>query len=114
VRAVLTSMRTSFAAIALGSCVAFAADPNAIAPELWDRPRTARSVLEQPAVQQAVRSYLQRENVRLVIHYPDGQEALLYAEELRSWLIALAVDGQLITLRPDRNRGAPLSIVATP
>ena len=113
-RAVLTSMRTALAVFVLWPCGAFAADSSAIAPELWDRPRTARSVLEQPAVRQAMRVYLQRENVRLVIHYPDGQEALLYAEELRSWLIALAVDGQSITLRPDRNRTAPLSIVATP
>ena len=90
--------------------MAAAAETATVPPDLWDRPRSARVLLEHPAVQQAVRAYLREAGRKIVIHYPAGQEPLLYAEELRSWLISLAVNGDDITLRPDRNRGEPLTL----
>ena len=93
--------------------MAAAAETVTVPPDLWDRPRSARVLLDHPAVQQAVRAYLGQAGRKLVIHYPAGQEPLLYAEELRSWLISLAVSGDDITLRPDRNRGEPLTLEVT-
>jgi hypothetical protein len=81
-----------------------------VAPELWDRPRSAAAILGEPAVQSAVRASLAHPDARIVIHHPAGQDGALNAEELRSWLIALAVDGRHILLIPDRNRGDPLTI----
>jgi hypothetical protein len=106
----LRSLRMFAAAASLCAFAAAAAEKYTVPPDLWDRPRSARTVLDQPAVQQAVRGYLDKSGRRLVIHHPAGQEALLYAEELRSWLIALAVDGGDITLRADRNRGESLTL----
>ncbi len=87
-----------------------AAQTVAIAPELWDRPRSGAAILEQPAVQQAVRAYLQAPGAQLVIHHPAGQETMLYAEELRSWLIALALDPDRIVIRADLPHGDPLKL----
>lgn len=69
-----------------------AADILVVPPELWDRPRSARVVLEQPAVKQALQQHLAQSGSRLVIHHGLGQEPLVQAEELRRWLMALAVD----------------------
>ncbi len=110
----LRSMCVLAAAAASWCAAAAAAETQTVPPELWDRPRSARSVLDQPAVQQAVRGYLAAPGRRLVIHHAAGQEPLLYAEELRSWLIALAVSGEDISLRADRNRGEPLMLELTP
>ena len=87
-----------------------AAEQLAVAPELWDRPRSARSVLEQPAVREAVRAYLAQAGSRLVIHHGYGQDPLLQAEELRAWLMALAVDAARIELLGDVKSGESLKI----
>ncbi len=110
----LRSRPKAILAVMLCLCAfAAAAETYTIPAELWDRPRTGRVLLEQPAIRQAVRGYLEHAGRRLVIHYPAGQEPLLYAEELRSWLIALAVEGEHIALKPDRQRGEPLTLEVT-
>jgi len=78
--------------------------------ELWDHPRSGQAVLDQPAVKQAVNAYLARPGTNLVIHHAVGQEPLLQAEELRAWLMALAVDGEGVSLRSDLKSGEPLRI----
>ncbi len=81
-----------------------------VAPDLWDRPRVARAVLDQPAVRQALDLYLARPGARLVIHHGYGQDPLLQAEELRMWLMALAVDGARVSLINDVRPREPLKI----
>jgi hypothetical protein len=81
-----------------------------VAPDLWDRPRSARAVLEQPAVRQALEQYLARPAARLVIHHGYGQDPLLQAEELRMWLMALAIDGARVSLINDVRLHEPLKI----
>lgn len=81
-----------------------------VAPELWDRPRSARAVMEQPAVRQALDRYLTRPAARLVIHHGYGQDPVLQAEELRMWLMALAVDGARVNLINDVRPQEPLKI----
>ncbi len=107
----MAALRRSLAATVLLVPVAHAAAQTvAIAPELWDRPRSGATILEQPAIQQAVRAYLQAPGAQLVIHHAAGQESMLYAEELRSWLIALALDPDRIAVRPDLPHGDPLKL----
>ena len=82
----------------------------AVAPELWDRPRSALSVLGEAAVKQAVNGYLARPAARIVIHHGAAQESMLQAEELRSWLVALALEPQRVGLRGGLKAGAALRI----
>jgi hypothetical protein len=72
-----------------------------LAPELWDRPRSAQAVMAQPAVQQVVAAYQAGSAARIVIIHGPRQETLLQAEELRAWLVALAVDSARLQLRVD-------------
>lgn len=89
---------------------AHAADGWVVPRELWDRPRTARLVAEQPAVKHAVGAYLAESGAQLVIHHGLGQEPLLQAEELRAWLMALAVEGARIRLISDLNPSEPITL----
>lgn len=78
--------------------------------ELWDRPRTGQAVLEQPAIHGAVNAYLEHEGSHLVVHHGPRQESLLLAEELRAWLVALAVEPSRVTLQNDLKIDEPLQV----
>lgn len=96
--------------IAGAALLASANETYTVAPELWDRPRTGSALMEQPSLKQAVNAYLARPGARLVIHHAAGQEPLLQAEEVRAWLIALAVEPGSVSLRSDLKSGEPLKI----
>ncbi|HEX2830726.1 MAG TPA: hypothetical protein VHP37_30605 [Burkholderiales bacterium] len=85
-----------------------------VPPELWDRPRTARAVLDQENVRRAVAAALAKPEARIVIHHGPGQEPLVQAEELRSWLAALAIDSRRTVLRADAAPGASITLEITP
>ena len=97
------------AAVAL-SAASSLAQSFVVPPELWDRPRSGRAVLEQPALRQAVHVYLERPGSRLVVHHAVAQESRLAAEELRSWLVALAIEPERVLLRGDLPRREPLKV----
>ena len=85
-----------------------------VPPELWDRPRTARAVLDQESVRRAVAAALARPEAQIVIHHRPGQEPLVQAEELRSWLAALAIDSRRTVLRADAAPGTSITLEITP
>jgi len=82
--------------------------------ELWERPRTGRAVLEQENVRQTVLAALAKPESQIVIHHGTAQEFLLHAEELRSWLGALAIDPRRVVLRSDLTAEGPLKIEIVP
>lgn len=95
----------------LGACSSLAlGQAHDVPADLWDRPRTGSSVTGAESIKRAVVAALAQPDAQIVIHHPGGQEPLLQAEELRSWLGALAIDTRRIVLRSDLAAGAPLSI----
>lgn len=92
------------------AAVVGAAQTFVVPPELWDRPRGGRAVIGQPAVRQAVGAHLAQPGSRLVVRHGIGQESLLAAEELRTWLVALAVEPSRISLRNDLQPSEPLRL----
>jgi len=107
-------VRASRYAIAIGVLAALpgvvAAQGFVVPFEFWDHPRTGRAVLEQPAVREAVRMHLQQEGSRLLLHHGPTQESRLLADELRAWLLALALDSSRIALQNDLKLAEPLRI----
>ena len=91
-------MRIGIAVAVLGTA-ALSATAADVTAELWDRPRSAQTVMAQPAVRQAVAACLAKGSVRIRVVHGPRQEAQLQAEELRAWLIALAVDGDRVQLQ---------------
>lgn len=100
----MSTLRRVAAVAALPYCAA--AGAAQVAPELWDRPRSAAAVMAQDAVRQAVAGYHAQAGSRLIIVHAARQEAQFQAEELRSWLTALAIDSARIELRADPAVGA--------
>ena len=111
----MSTLARALAAMVLGvlSCTA-AAQTYEVPSELWDRPRTARTVASHENVKRAVTALLAQPEARLVIRHPTGQESLLQAEELQSWLSALAIDTRRILLRSDLSAGAPMQMEVQP
>ena len=103
----LVAVASSLAALAC------AAQTFVVPPELWDRPRSSKAVMEQPAVRQAVSAWLAQPGARLVLRHGPGQESLLAAEELRAWLAALAIEPARIELRGDLKASEPLRMDVT-
>jgi hypothetical protein len=81
-----------------------------VPPALWDRPRTGKAVLEQPVLRQAVAAAMAAPESALVIHHAGDGEAAVQAEELRAWLMALAIDASRIRLAGDRKPREPLVV----
>ena len=94
------------------ACASFAsaAQSFVVPPELWDRPRSGAAVLAQPAIRQAIDRCLALPGSRIVVRHAPAQDPLLAAEELRSWLVALALEPARITLRGDLQGSEPLRI----
>ena len=90
-----------------------------ITAEDWARPRTGESLVRMPALKHTVRDYLDQKSAqksnqkgsqndrrgqRISIRHPRGEEGVLWAEELRGWLIALGIPYADITVSPQSSR----------
>ena len=59
--------------------------------EAWARPRDGQTVARMSPLPELISSWSESDGQRLLIRYPGGEEGLLWAHELRSWLVALGV-----------------------
>lgn len=66
----------------------------------WARPRHGDWLVRQPALAAAIEQLQQSPTSRLQIHYPGGDEGVLWAEELQAWLVALGVVSERIERLP--------------
>ena len=64
----------------------------------WARPRSGEVIVEFNAVRAAVNYWDKVENAILVIRYPGEDSGVLWAAELRDWLISLGVPSDYIRL----------------
>jgi hypothetical protein len=78
--------------------------------ELWEQPRSGNAVLAQPVLRECVQGYLAQPASRILIHHHRSEESQLQAEELRAWLVALAVEAARIELVQDLKLNQSLSI----
>ena len=77
-----------------------ASGPWTIGDEVWDRPRSADVIRTLPAVRAAVAALAGTARGSLVIRHAGGQNSGLRAEELRHWLVALAVEPGRLEIAP--------------
>jgi len=84
-------------------CLAAAAPVQSadLGPELWDRPRSAQAILAHPQLREAVAQLQAKPAARLRLAHGTRAETQAQAEELRAWLIALAVEPSRLMLRAD-------------
>jgi hypothetical protein len=70
--------------------------------------------LSQENVKSIVAAALAQPDAQILIHHARGQEPQIQAEELRSWLGALAIDTRRIALRNDLGAGASIKMEVMP
>jgi hypothetical protein len=104
------SLRGLLLLICGAHCPAVLAQAADVPPDLWDRPRTGALVLGHESLKRVVVAALAEPDARIVIHHPAGQEPQIQAEELRSWLGALAIDPRRIVLRGDLGSGTTMKM----
>jgi hypothetical protein len=113
------AVRATLLLFSLTAAIAPAAEPvstpsGAIPYELWDRPRSGRALLAVPAVRDAMAALLARAHARLRIRHPAGVEGVLQAEELRTWLIAHAIEPGRLVLQAEPGARQPLQLEIVP
>ncbi len=64
-----------------------------LSADTWAQPRDGRSVAQMAPLPELAAAWLRQPGQRIVVRYPGGEEGLLWAHELRSWLIALGIPG---------------------
>jgi hypothetical protein len=99
-----------------------------ITADQWARPRSGESLVQMPALKRTVRDYLgqiagrddeqggsrnTRRDQRIRIRHPRGEEGVLWAEELRGWLIALGIPSTDIAMSPDSTRVDAIELAVT-
>ena len=93
-----------------------------ITAEDWARPRSGESLVRMPALKRTVRDYLDQKRKssqkdqrgqRISIRHPRGEEGVLWAEELRGWLVALGIPSADITVSPASNRIDAVELAVT-
>lgn len=71
-----------------------------ITAEQWARPRSGDSIVKLPGLDALVEATERDAASRLVIRFAGGDEGSLWAEELRSWLVALGLPSARVALEP--------------
>lgn len=66
----------------------------------WARPRSGEYILSLPAVTAVVAKFQEKAGHHITIRYPGGEEGILWAAELRDWLVALGIASSHIALLP--------------
>ncbi len=74
------------------------ADTRVLTLAEWSVPRNGGTVLAMPPLRETIAELTRRPETSLLLRYPGGEAGTLWAEELRAWLVALAVDPQRIEL----------------
>jgi hypothetical protein len=92
-------LRHLLAVLLLAPGVALADGPFILDAAEWARPRSGEAVAAMPTVREAVHIWSQTPSAALAIRHPRGEAGVLWAEELRDWLVALGVPSAGIDLR---------------
>ncbi len=101
--------------MSISMAVCSAESVQVITAEDWARPRSGESLVRIPALKRTVRDYLNQKSnqessqndqrgQRIFIRHPRGEEGVLWAEEVRGWLVALGLPSTDIALNRESSR----------
>ncbi len=102
-------MRNGAVTLLLGS-TALQAGQWTVPADFWFTPRSAQIILQQPDIRAAVNDFLQQPGSLLRLHHAPGDESAMQADELRYWLMSLALDGKRIQLQADLPPNQPIKL----
>ncbi|NIV21427.1 MAG: hypothetical protein GWN54_12820 [Gammaproteobacteria bacterium] len=94
---------------------AAASDYQWIVPaDEWARPRDGARVVSLAPLRDSAVEWMREPDQRLVIRYPGGEEGVLWAGELRDWLVALGIPSARVELVPGYPRADAMEITVSP
>ncbi len=73
-------------------------------------PRSVAYLLRYPPLAQAVAQLRIHPDAYFLIHYPGGDEGMLWLNELQSWLVALGVSSEKMELIPGSSKQSVIEI----
>lgn len=77
-----------------------AADIELLQANEWAVPKKASTLMQMPAIHKTMTQLSKQKETNLLIRYPGGDEGTLWANELRSWMVALGLSTKRIILVP--------------
>jgi hypothetical protein len=81
--------------------VSLRAESFSLDAETWARPRSGDTWLHNPTLVQALAAFERMPSGVIVLAHAPGDDGALWAEELRSWLVALGVPSAKIDVKVD-------------
>jgi hypothetical protein len=86
-------MKKLFTLLLLASATVTGAETESwsLSADEWARPRDGLAVARMHPLTEIVSAWVGHPERRLLIRYPGGEDGLLWAHELRSWLVALGI-----------------------
>ena len=93
-----------------------AAETVVISSAEWARPRSGETLARMPGLVQLARRLVDARTGHIRIRHPGGEEGVVWAEELRGWLVALGIASTQIELVPGTSRpgAVELELKTTP
>lgn len=76
----------------------------------WARPRDGKGLVSMSALKKTVQAWGKQSNLKMVVHYPGGEEGILWAKELQDWLIALGIPSSHIQTISGHSRKDAITI----
>ena len=73
-------------------------------------PRSVAHLVAFPPLAQAVGQLRVHPDAHFLIHYPGGDEGMLWLNELQSWLVALGVSSEQMELIPGSSKQTVIEI----
>jgi hypothetical protein len=98
----------------LGFSLSASAEPLTLTSEDWARPRSGEALAQHPALARVVQAFEREPNGVIVIVHATSEAGQLWAEELRSWLVALGISSARIHFeaRPELQEALLLDVRA--
>lgn len=79
---------------------------EAVSDAFWLSPRNGEAVVTEPAIESVLRRWVANPEAQIVVRYPGGEEGVLWANDLRDWLVASGVTSSRITLLTGSGSGS--------
>lgn len=110
IRIVQILKHTAFILFSLLALVASAAHAETCVVDdgFWQQPRSGMAVLNNTAIKPCVMALLADNKGKLFIIYNDTDESGISANELRQWLVALALPAERIILKKATSLSDPI------
>lgn len=105
-------MRRGFAVLFLLLSFPLSAQTLILTEQQWAAPRQARTLVRLPGFGELMTALERQPQGALIVRHGNGEDALLWAEELRTWLVALGTPAVRVVLERDSDLNRQLVIEA--